>query len=199
MVSCHISCIVCSKKSRPAGLCLLSRGGRVTCSQPFVLHSNRGGAFPCRDPRACSTGENDKPVPQEGVQKQCPSLSWGVHQHCVIYCCRTFEADSGRQLLLPRDYNRIDDHSAFFLPGQVLDGLISCGWEKGSTIEACKAEFQSSVNDQRQLECHASRMHSDISNVVSYLTQQSGFRGRRHLYRLSLVGFQVGPVVVIKH
>ena len=85
-----------------------------------------------------------------------------------------------------------DDSSAFFLFGQLLDGLISCGWERGSTIEACKAEFQSFVEDQRQLECHASRRHSDISNVVSYLSQQSGFRGRRHLYRVSLVGFQVG-------
>ena len=92
-----------------------------------------------------------------------------------------------------------DDHSAFFLFGQLLDGLISCGWEKGSTIEACKAEFQSFVNDQRQLECHASRRLSDIiSNVVSYLTQHSGFRSRRHLYRVSLVGFQVGSVAVVK-
>ena len=92
-----------------------------------------------------------------------------------------------------------DDHSAFFLFGQLLDGLISCSWEKGSTIGACKAEFQPFVTDQRQLECHASRRHSDISNVVSYLTQQSGFRSCRHLYRVSLVGFQVGWVAVIKH
>ena len=49
-----------------------------------------------------------------------------------------------------------DDHSAFFLFGQLLDGLVACGWEKWSAVEACKAEFQSFVNDQRQLECHAS-------------------------------------------
>ena len=82
-----------------------------------------------------------------------------------------------------------DDHSAFFLFGQLLDGLVECGWEKGSTVEACKAEFQSFVNDQRQLECHASRKHSDIGNVLSYLSHQSGFRSRRHLYRVSLLGF----------
>ena len=74
--------------------------------KPFIFHSNLWGAFPCRDSRACSAGENDKPVPQEGVQKQSPSLSWGVRQHCVIYCCRTFEVGSGRQLFFPRDYNR---------------------------------------------------------------------------------------------
>ena len=91
-----------------------------------------------------------------------------------------------------------DDHSAILLIGQLLDDLIACGWEKGSHIEACKAEFQSFVNDQRQLECLASRKHSDISNVLSYLTQQSGFRSRRHLYRVSLVGFQVGSFALVR-
>ena len=38
-----------------------------------------------------------------------------------------------------------DDHSAFFLHGQLLDGLVECGWEKGSNVEVCKAEFQSFV------------------------------------------------------
>ena len=92
-----------------------------------------------------------------------------------------------------------DDHSAFFLFGPLLDGLVECGWEKGSMVETCKAEFQSFVKNQRQLECHASRKHSDISNVLSYLTQQSGFRCRRHLYRVRLVGLQIGSIAVVKH
>ena len=92
-----------------------------------------------------------------------------------------------------------DEHSAFFLFGQLLDGLVECGWEKGSAVEACKAEFQSFVNDQRQLDCHASRKHSDISNVLSYLTRQSGFRSRRHLYRVSVVGLQIGSIAIVRH
>ena len=91
-----------------------------------------------------------------------------------------------------------DDHSAFFLFGQLLDGLVESGWEKGSAVEACKAEFQSFVNDQRQLECHASRKHSDISNVLSYLTHQSGFRSRWHLYRVSLVGLRFSWMAVVR-
>ena len=63
-----------------------------------------------------------------------------------------------------------DDQSSFFLFRQLLDGLIAYGWEKRSNIEACKAEFHSFVNNKRQLECHGSRKHSDISNVLSYLT-----------------------------
>ena len=90
-----------------------------------------------------------------------------------------------------------DDHSSFFLFGELLDGLIACGWGKGSNIEVCKAEFRTFVNDQPQMKCHASRKHSDISNVLSYLTQQSGFRSRRHLYRVCLVGLQVDFFVVI--
>ena len=93
----------------------------------------------------------------------------------------------------------VDGHSAFFLFGQLLDGLVECGWEKGSTVEACKAEFQSFVNDQRQLECHASRKHCDISNVLSYLTRQSGFRRRRHLFRVSVVGLQIDFIAVVRH
>ena len=91
------------------------------------------------------------------------------------------------------------DHSAFFLFGQLLDGLVECGWERGSTVEACKAEFQSLVIDQRQLESHAGGKHSDISSVLSYLSHQSGFRGRRHLYRVSLVGLRVSWVAVVRH
>ena len=85
-----------------------------------------------------------------------------------------------------------------FLFGQLLDGLVESGWEKGLTVEACKAEFQSFVNDQRQLECHPSRKHSDISNVLSYLTHQSGFRSRRHLYRVSLVGLLFSWMAVVR-
>ena len=92
-----------------------------------------------------------------------------------------------------------DDYSAFFLFRQLLDGLIAYGREKGSNIEACKAEFQSFVNDQLQLECHGSRKHSGISNVLSYITQQRGFRSRLHLYRVSLGGFRVGSFAVVRH
>ena len=94
----------------------------------------------------------------------------------------------GVSCFCPEIIIRGGDHSAFFLFGQLLDGLVECGWEKGSTVEACKAEFQSFVNDQRQLESHAGRKYSDISSVLSYLSHQSGFRSRRHLHRVSLVG-----------
>ena len=105
----------------------------------------------------------------------------------------------GVSCFCPEIIIRGDDHSAFFLFGQLLDGLVECGWEKGSTVEACKAEFQSFVNDQRQLEIHAGRKRSDISSVLSYLSHQSGFRSRRQLYRVGLVGLRVSWVAVVRH
>ena len=84
-----------------------------------------------------------------------------------------------------------DDHSAFFLFEQLLDGLVTCAWEKRANIEACKAEFQSFVRDQRQLDGHASRKHYDISSVLSYFTHQSGFWSRQHSYLVSSVCLHV--------
>ena len=78
-----------------------------------------------------------------------------------------------------------DDHFAFFLCGQLLDGLVECGWEKGSKIEACKAEFHSFVREERQLERHSTRKRPDIGNILAYFAQQTGFQRRRHLFRVS--------------
>ena len=78
-----------------------------------------------------------------------------------------------------------DDHSAFFLHRQLLDGLVECGWEKGSNVEACKAELQSFVREQRQLERHSTRKRPDVGNILAYFAHQTGFQSRRHLFWVS--------------
>ena len=78
-----------------------------------------------------------------------------------------------------------DDQSAFFLHGQLLDGLVECGWEKGSNVESCKAEFQFFVREQRQLERHSTRKRPDVGNILAYFAHQTGFQSRRHLFRVS--------------
>ena len=89
-----------------------------------------------------------------------------------------------------------DDHSAFFLFGQLLDGLVECGWEKGSHIEACKAEFQSFVREQRQLERHSTRKRPDVGNILASFAHQSGFRSRKHPFRVSCrTSFKVAFIV----
>ena len=78
-----------------------------------------------------------------------------------------------------------NDLSAFFLHGQLLDGLVECGWEKGSSVEACKAEFQSFVREQRQVERHSTRNCPDVGNILAYFAQQTGFQSHRQLFRVS--------------
>ena len=78
-----------------------------------------------------------------------------------------------------------DNHSAFFLYGQLLDGIVECGCEKGSNVEACKAEFQSFARKQRQLERHSTRKRPDVGNILAYFAQQTGFQSLRHLFRVS--------------
>ena len=93
-----------------------------------------------------------------------------------------------------------DDHSAFFLHGQLLDGLVECGWEKGSNVEACKAEFQSFVREQRQLERHSTRKSPDVGNILAYFAQQTRFQSRKHLFRVSCrTKFRVDFIVSTNH
>ena len=80
-----------------------------------------------------------------------------------------------------------EDHSAFFLHGQSLDGLVECRWEKGLKVGACKVEFQSFVREQRQLDRHSTRQPPDVGYTLAYFAQQTGFQSRRHLFRVSCV------------
>ena len=71
-----------------------------------------------------------------------------------------------------------DDHYAFFVNGQLLVGLVECGCEKGTNVEACKAEFQSFVWEQRQLERLSTRKCPDVGNILAYFAQETGFQSR---------------------
>ena len=200
MVSCQISCIVCSKKIKASGSLPV-----IEKWESYMLPNH--SSFPGIEDEHFLVGTRVHAalgkMTSQYLKKEFRSSARRFLEEFTSTVLSTVAARSklgqGVSCFCPEIIIGGDDHSAFFLLGQHLDGRISCGWEKGSTIEACRAEFQSFVNDQRQQECHASRRHSDISNVVSYLTQQSGFRSRRHLYRVSLVGFQVGSVAVVKY
>ena len=58
------------------------------------------------------------------------------------------------------------------------------GWTKGSEVEACQAEYQSFVQEQRQLEPSSTRSRPDVGDVLSFCSGQAGFRARRHLYKV---------------
>ena len=169
-VSCHISSIVSFRKSRRVGFCMLWRHERTTCSQTTPhLHQSRRSIS--RWGLSC--------MQRHYLKNEFLSIARCFLEELTCTVLSTVAARSklnqGVSCFYPERFVRGDDHSAFCLLGQLLDRLIACEWEKGSNIEARNTVFQFFVQHQRQLECHASRKHSDISNVLSYLFHQSGF------------------------
>ena len=77
-----------------------------------------------------------------------------------------------------------DDYSAFYLFGQLLDGLLEFGGVRGSENELAKAEFHSFVREHRQVEASGNRSRVPISSVFAFCNQ-SGFRSRRNLHKIS--------------
>ena len=80
-----------------------------------------------------------------------------------------------------------DDVAPFQLFIRLLDGLLEKGWMRGSEVEACRAEYQSFVQEQRQLERLSTRSRPDVGDFLSFCSAQAGFRARRHLYKVCIV------------
>ena len=80
-----------------------------------------------------------------------------------------------------------DDHAPLHLLGLLLDRLLERGWIKGSDIEACRAGYQSFVQEQRQLERSSTRSGPEVGDVLSFCSSQAGFRARQHLFKVCIV------------
>ena len=61
-----------------------------------------------------------------------------------------------------------DNHAPLRLLGLLLDGLLERGRVKGNEIEACWSEYQSFVQEQRQLERSSTRSRPDIGDVLTF-------------------------------
>ena len=85
-----------------------------------------------------------------------------------------------------------DNFAPFQLFCKLLDGLLEKSWTKGSEVEACRAEYQSFVQEQRQLERLSTRSRPDVGDVLSFSSAQAGFPARRHLYKVCIVTNQAG-------
>ena len=84
-----------------------------------------------------------------------------------------------------------DDVALFQFFNKLLDGLLEKCWTRGSEVEACRSEYQSFLQEQRQLEWSSTRSRPDVVNVLSFCSAQAGFRARRHLYKVCIVSNQV--------
>ena len=81
----------------------------------------------------------------------------------------------------------VDDHAPLHLLGLLLDEFLELGWIKGGKIEACRAEYQSFVQKQRQLERSSTGSRPDIEYVLSFCSSQAGFCVRQHLFKVCIV------------
>ena len=72
----------------------------------------------------------------------------------------------------------------------LLDGLLEKCWTTGSEVEGWRAEYQSFVQEQQQLEQSSTRSRADVSDVLSFCSAQAGFRARRNLYKVYIVANQ---------
>ena len=77
-----------------------------------------------------------------------------------------------------------DEVVLFQLFNKLLDGILEKKWTRGSEIEACRAEYQSFVQDQRQLERSCTRSRPDEGDVLSFCSAQVGFCACQHLYKM---------------
>ena len=80
-----------------------------------------------------------------------------------------------------------DDFAPLQLFNKPLDGLLEKGWTRGSEVEACRAEYQSFIQEQRQLERSSTTSRPDVGDILSFCSAQVGFRARRHLYKVCMV------------
>ena len=79
-----------------------------------------------------------------------------------------------------------DDHAPLQLFDLLLDRLLAKGWVRGGEMEACKSEYQSFVQEQRQLERASTRSRPDVGNVLTFCSSEVGFCVRSHLYKLCM-------------
>ena len=83
-----------------------------------------------------------------------------------------------------------DNAAPFQLFSRLLDGLLEKCWTRGSEVEACGAEYQFFVQEQRQPERSATMSPPDVADVLSFCSAQAGFRARRQLDEVCIVSNQ---------
>ena len=65
-------------------------------------------------------------------------------------------------------------------------------------MEACRAEYQFSLQEHRQLVRYLTRNHPDERDVLSFCSSQAGFRARQHLYNVYIVSNHERCIAIVK-
>ena len=78
------------------------------------------------------------------------------------------------------------DHAPIQLFDMFLYDLLGESCVMGAEMEGCKSEYQSVVQEHRQLERTSNRSRPEVRNVLTFYSSQAGFRVRRHLYKVCI-------------
>ena len=134
------------------------------------------------------TGKSWESVFTDIVSPWRPSLSGRVCELLTVDRCCEITHKTGYWLLLAGNCSWWGWRRSFPTVQQALmDGLLKKGWTRGSEVEACRADYQSFVQEQRQPERSSTRSRLDVGDVLSFCSAQAGFRARRHLYKVCIV------------
>ena len=85
-----------------------------------------------------------------------------------------------------------NDHYPMQLFGLLLGGLFERNSVKGTETEACKSEYQSFEQGQRQTERTSTRSRPDVANVLIFCPSEVDFRVRHHLYKACILSKHMG-------
>ena len=67
-----------------------------------------------------------------------------------------------------------DNHVTMQLVDMLLDGFLEKSWVRGAVMEACKSDYQSFVQEQRQLDRLSTRSLPDVGNFLIFRSSQVG-------------------------
>ena len=92
---------------------------------------------------------------------------------CVVNCCREVRNRAGLSCFCPLILVGGDNSDPMLLFDMFLDGLLEKGWMRGAEIEACKLEYQSFVQEQRQLEWTSTKIRPGVGNLLTFCSSQA--------------------------
>ena len=167
--------------------------GRIRVGQSFKVSCYCRSRLSVRDTSIGGTQQDWESLFAKGVSTRRPQISGRVHYLCAVHRSCPFQSWTGTKLFLPVIIIGGDDHAPLHLLGLLLDGLLERGWMKGSEIEACRAEYQTFVPEQRQLERSSTRSRPDIGDVLSFCSSQASFRARQHPFKVCIVAKSSKP------
>ena len=158
------------------------------------MSCHRGGNFSCR--HTCDGSSQQDYLKKHFSRKTRQFLEESTYSDPSTVAARS-NIGQGLSCFCPTNLITGDEHALLQLICLLLDGSLETGWIRGSKVEACKAEYQSLAQEQRELERSSTKSRSDVGIVLSFCSSQAGLGARFYLYKMCIVSSHVQCIVVV--